>query len=423
MGGVVNSIWRLARYEFRLGWRSRGFWALTAGCALIVAGSSAQPGTPAALAADFVVRFSAAGLGFVAIFWLGGVACRDLNLNADDLLLSKPQSPAQWLLARFLGHYALLLSIVGWELGAAALAHRFYGGTPWRGIAYVEAWGATLVPLLFLGALGFTMSLLIGTPIAAGAPAVYWLSVLLGHPTLSPLFNPSLGQNRGIYGCLALGVLGLGLTLYRWRLRVRPAKRGVIMAGVLLALGLGRGYWQANRTHDPSVHTLPLFTAIAAQHLQKGKRAPGFWLPDQQGRLVGLHQFAGEVLVVGLWSPLIRESVPLLQDLALLQQEFREKGVTCIAVCIADDHTTARRFAHANRFDYPQLMDIGGHWAQPLRRGSPIAEAYDADWLPQVVITDQERRVRYLGRAGSGCYWEALRPEVIRLLTENQPVD
>jgi len=34
-----------------------------------------------------------------------------------------------------------------------------------------------------------------------------------------------------------------------------------------------------------------------------------------------------------------------------------------------------------------------------------------------------EAQRRYLGRAGSGCYWEALRPEVIRLLTENQPVD
>jgi peroxiredoxin len=137
--------------------------------------------------------------------------------------------------------------------------------------------------------------------------------------------------------------------------------------------------------------------AIASQHLEPDGFIPGFWLPGTAGPRTGLRAFEGRILVVGLWSPSVPESLPVLELLRDLHDRYARRGVAVIAICIAEDNAVSGHFARENRYPFPMLYDPGARATENASAGSPVAEAYDAAVLPKLVVAGRDRAVRYAG--------------------------
>lgn len=401
MRSPTYSLWGLTRHEFWLGLRSPAFWAAWGLCFFIAAASCTAPGTTASLAAYLITAPSLGSipsflLGLLALFWLSHVACRDAWIGAEELVLSKPQHVEVLVLGRFLGNFALVWVLLLGEILGAALLHRTWGGTSLVLSAYGHAFQRAFVPLLYLSALGYSLSLLFATPVAGGVVALYWLLVLSGRDYVARILNFSLTQNADIYLPWALGILGLALTLYQRSQRDPTRCRRVLgwATAVLFSGGLVIGVQQLRHSHDPPAHRDPLVLAQAGQHLRVGERAPGFWLPDERGRLVELRQFEGQVVVLALWSPSVRESLPVLDLLRDVHEAFRSEGVVCLAICVSEEHALARHFAREGRWPFPMLTDTGARLTRPISAGSPIAEAYTAEEVPFLAVVDRQRIVR-----------------------------
>lgn len=399
MSDLLRVIGGLAWREMLLGWRSAGFRAAAVICAVAAGTACAEHGTTASLAGYLVSRQACVLVGLAALVWMSNTACRDAWMSAEELTLSKPQSSEVLLLARFAGNFALVLLLAVAALAGGAVMQVSWGGTPFVPMAYLDAFVRSFTPLLTLSALGFSLCALFGTPVAGGVVALYWVLVLSGRDYVSRIFNFSLTQNSPVYLLLSAGVLALTLLTYRphrrGELRRWPRPLVAATAG-LLALAVGLAITFTRSRYDPPLHMLEGMEAIRSQHLQPDGRLPGFWLPGTAGPRVGLHAFEGRILVVGLWSPAVPESLPMLEFLRHVQQQLGARGVTPIAICISDDTAVAGHFARENRYPFPMLLDPGARITEAASAGSPVAEAYDANVLPKLVIADRERQITYV---------------------------
>jgi peroxiredoxin len=144
------------------------------------------------------------------------------------------------------------------------------------------------------------------------------------------------------------------------------------------------------------VHTNPILERMAEQDVSLGRRAAGFTLPDQNGRLTGLSDFEGKILVIALWSPREPDSVFLLDRLNEIQARYGGAGVQAIAVTVCEDTGATTTFARGEGLKYPVVTDWGTYNAPRGSDLSPIATAYRITTLPGVIVTDRRRNVRTL---------------------------
>jgi peroxiredoxin len=387
------TVWGVTRHEFRLGWRSPGFWAMVAVVGVVAAFMCGVRGMSASQAGFLLGHLAGRLLGFLALFWMAQTAVRDAWLRAQDLVLAKPQHTEVLILGRFLGNYALVVVALLAMLAAGGVLQWSWGGTPWILSAYGHALGRSVVPLAYLSLLGYAFSLLFNTPVAAGVVALYWVLVLSGRDYVARIFNFTLSQNAGIYLLLTAAVLALTLLVYqpgrragrRWPLSLAGS------AAIFFLFGLGLAVRQVLASHDPPLHRSHVLLSIAGQYAKPGDPLPGFWLPDQWGRIQGLHDHEGRILVVLLWSPWAPTSTEALEQLKQLRQEWPPEKVAILAICISEDHAVARHFARENRIPFPMLTDPGARQTTPPSAGSPLAEAYNAEDLPMVYVADRDR--------------------------------
>jgi ABC-type transport system involved in multi-copper enzyme maturation permease subunit len=396
MGRPRQAFWGLARSEFLVGWRNPGFRVAAALCAAVAGLSCTAAGTTASLAAYRVSQQASTVIGLVALLWMCHAACRDAWMGADELVMVKPQSTEAILLGRFLGNLGVVLTVMLFSLAAAAVAQVTWGGTPFRLLAYLHAFARALVPLGTLSTLGFALCTLFGTPVAGGVVALYWILVLSGRDFVSRVFNFSLTQNNAIYALLSAGVLTLMLLVYRRDRRGgnRWPRPLVAATALFLSGGLLVAVLFVYSRHDPPLHRRDGILAIASQHLEPGRRIPGFWLPGGKVPLTGLYPFDGRVLAVGLWAPSVPESLGVLEVLRQIDAEFGSQGATAIAICVSEDTAIARHVARENGYRFLMLHDPGARQTYPPSAGSPVAEAYDAADLPKLVVADRERTVQ-----------------------------
>jgi peroxiredoxin len=411
-----------AKHELRQGWRSAEFWVVLVIAALATAVPCAQQGTTAALAGYVAGQTAITILGFLAMIWLSLSACRDVLTRTESLILSKPSSGEFIVLGRFFGNYGVVLLLLIGQLLAGAAAQTLIAKTPFVPMAYVHAFERSLIPLYFVGALAYGFSLLFSTPVTGLLVITYWISVLTGKTYLTNVFNCALSQNNWIYLCIGSGVLTLTAVLYHPKRRgAQQFPTGWILAAVaFLLVGALSGVRTSHTIYDLHFNpTVPLMEAIRAQHLTYGLRAPGFWLPDQRGRTVGLEQYQGKVLIIGLWSPAEPGSADLLNLLSRVQKEFPREQVVPVAIGISDDHAVPRHVALDSGFDFPAVTDIGARVTLPFDLGSPLASAYDAEALPTLVITDRRRIVVHIEEHISAGSWDDVR-NVVHALMEEQ---
>jgi peroxiredoxin len=367
-----------------------------------------------------VARLAALLIGFLSLPLVAAAARRDAATRALDAVQSRPHQAHELLLARWLGSLGAMLAMLAvlavCAFGAQVLAARGLvadAGPRFSPLAMLDALVVGALPLVFLSALAYCLVEILQNALASALIAVYWLMVMLGRDYVARVFDFSLPQNAGVYLLLAAGAVLTAMTVARLRqglehsrtLKLPAAALLCLLAGVLLA-------WHFVRTrHDPPLHADQVTQAVASQSILTG-RLPGFWLPDQHGKMVRLADYAGKPLVVGFWSPAAPESVKLLAGLERLTAKWAPQGVHVVGVCLANDRSLGGRFAREQRCSFPVVTDDGTHWAEALVDASPLAEAYDVSDLPSVFVADGDRNL--VLRVGGGGSAEGLADTALR---------
>lgn len=398
---LKHRILPLAWYEMLLGLRSPGGLAAIAACCAAGLLAGGLEGTTPSMAFYRTWRLGAIMLGFLCLPLLASAARRDTLTAVSDVIDSRPQQAHELLLARWLGNYALLMTLllvlaVAAFGSQAAFAHPIGGqtGAMCSARAFVDAVTAAAVPLMFLCALGYCAAELLQNVLAAAIVALYWILVLMGRDYLSRVFDLSLSQNNVTYILLSAGVVFAAMAVVRYRQGLHNSRRlnVPITAAVFLSAGLIVAVHFVLTRHDPPMHAHEVTLTVAGQSIRAG-RLPGFWLPDQHGKMLRMHEHDGEIRVVSFWSPADPDSTSVPAALQTIHEEYSGRGVQVIGVCLSDDWSIGRRFARQCGYQFPMVTDRGTHWADKPEASSPLAEAYEVTSLPATFIADGGRNL------------------------------
>ncbi len=391
----VAPILELTRVEWRIGRRSPVFRLAIVAAAIYGFTVGGEPGHGVALSAYSTAEAACQNLGFIAIVWMSLAAVRETTFRTDILIFSKPQ-PSEWLaLSKFLGSYFQLLIMLLAMFVGSMVSRLLAGGL--IGIdAYLPQYGRAAAVILFASTASYLLALLFDSALAGCTVGLYWLLTAAGKAFLGKYYFPAYTQNLGAYLALSLALLFTTLYFYR------SARRGSAKPAIWVRVGIpvfavlaGLQFWRViQEGHDPEVRINPVMERMGDQDTSMGNRAAGFTLPDQNGKLTGLADFEGKILVIALWSPRDPDSVLLLDVLNRIHAEFGKSGVQPVAITICEDVGAASVFAHGEALTYPVVADWGTFNAPRGSEISPLASAFRATSLPTVYVTDRRRNVR-----------------------------
>lgn len=136
----------------------------------------------------------------------------------------------------------------------------------------------------------------------------------------------------------------------------------------------------------------PGLTAYAASPaepalLAVGTLAPDFTLPTADGKTISLSSLKGQVVLLDFWAswcPPCKEALPHTQSLS---DEFKDKGVTVLAVNTADTPEGRTAFLKAHP-EYTMTMPFDADPQQPVASGK-----YKVTGIPTFYVIDQDGKV------------------------------
>lgn len=390
---VAALTWR----EYQLACRAASFWSVAGLGAVIAIWRSSYPGTSAGVAAYQQGQVVLLGIGMIAVLFAGAAAARDSRRGAEDLVFAKPYGCLPPLLmARFLGSVLSLLTLAAITFGAAAAAQATLAGTRLRLSPYLSAEARSAGPLILAAALGFLLTAAFRTQLASGSAAIYWMAVALARPHTPMVFDMTLSQHWPQCLLLAGALVSLAAWVHGRRLRseagpsrAMAAAFAVLFAATILAVAVS---WRSGE--DALVNPDPVLAAVASQTVAQDGRAPGFWLRDSDGDLVGLSDFEGRVVVVAFWGPASAASAETLPLLNTLAERYANRPVTILAICEDRDAAAFRSFAGELDDSVILVRDRGSHFGDGMEwSDSPVTVAYGIIDVPTVVVLDRERRI------------------------------
>jgi peroxiredoxin len=353
------------------------------------------PGATAAVAAYQTRQILVLGVGVLAIFLSAAGAARDRRRAAQEIVLAKPWGTARSLVTtRFIASLLSLATIAVIVLAAASLSQVLLGGTPWRAGPYFTALGLCVLPLALAVALGCCLATLFTTPLAAGVASVYWVAVPLARAHMPSVLDITPSQHWPLTAALTLALVALTAALYARRLRDRgPQDRWDIGAAVALVVVAGvAASALATSGDDGLVKDDPILISVAGQSAHLERRAPGFWLPNLEGRTVGLSDFSDRPVVIAFWGPAAPKSARALAALRDLALAHEDAGLACIAVCLDRDAAAFRSFSRDVGDRVVMVWDRGRHYGDSLEwSDSPLTVAYGVQEVPSAFLIDRER--------------------------------
>ena len=127
-------------------------------------------------------------------------------------------------------------------------------------------------------------------------------------------------------------------------------KRGKILLGAILAMGLVAGLYLANRYWiAPAVKT-------RAKSQGAHPLAPDFSFTDLSGRKLKLSDYKGKVVLLDFWATWCgpcRIEIPWFVE---LQARYRDQGFAVIGISMDDDPESVRDFYREKKMNYPVAM-------------------------------------------------------------------
>ena len=166
---------------------------------------------------------------------------------------------------------------------------------------------------------------------------------------------------------------------------------------------------------------------LSSFQLRPGDAAPGFSLPDADGKIISREEAAGPrgLLVVFACNhcPFVVHLADALADLA---REIAEQGVNTVAINSndlekypQDGAEPMKKFAAARCWDFPYLID----------ESQQVAKAHGATCTPDFFLFDGEGKLFYAGqfddsrpRGGQEAHGGDLREALRRMLAGEEPL-
>lgn len=111
-----------------------------------------------------------------------------------------------------------------------------------------------------------------------------------------------------------------------------------------------------------------------------GNPAPDFEIELNDGEIVTLSDYRGEVVLLnfwGTWCPPCRAEMPALQR---TWEEYKDRGVTFLGVAIYDEEADVEKFAESFGITYPLGIDLLGQ----------LTVAYNVTSFPTTFLIDPE---------------------------------
>lgn len=142
---------------------------------------------------------------------------------------------------------------------------------------------------------------------------------------------------------------------------------------------------------------LLMLTAWADQTLTEIKDkplAPGFNLPDLDGKTHTLADYHGQLLIVNFWAtwcPPCREEMPSMNR---AWHQVKDEGIAMVAINVGEDEDTVFTFTGDYPVDFPILLD----------QDSSTVNRWPVRGLPTTFVIDPQGRLVY--QAIGGRAWD-----------------
>lgn len=108
--------------------------------------------------------------------------------------------------------------------------------------------------------------------------------------------------------------------------------------------------------------------ALEVQALPPGTKAPEFMLKDLTGKMVGLKDFRGKVVLLNFWATWCIPCQWEMGEMEKLYQAFKATGFVVLAVSLdAEGVRVVEPFARQRKLTYPILLDTEGQAALKYR--------------------------------------------------------
>jgi peroxiredoxin len=117
---------------------------------------------------------------------------------------------------------------------------------------------------------------------------------------------------------------------------------------------------------------------------QVGMPAPDFTLPDLEGKLHGLADFRGRVVVLNFWATWCPPCIDEMPSLQRLHQALADRGVAVIAVSVDERFSDVPAFVQKFDLTFSVLYD----------EGKKVSRKYQTFKYPETYILDREGRLK-----------------------------
>ena len=117
---------------------------------------------------------------------------------------------------------------------------------------------------------------------------------------------------------------------------------------------------------------------------QVGMPAPDFTLPDLEGKLHGLADFRGRVVVLNFWATWCPPCIDEMPSLQRLHQALADRGVAVIAVSVDERFSDVPTFVQKFDLTFSVLYD----------EGKKVSRKYQTFKYPETYILDREGRLK-----------------------------
>jgi peroxiredoxin len=117
---------------------------------------------------------------------------------------------------------------------------------------------------------------------------------------------------------------------------------------------------------------------------QVGMPAPDFTLPDLEGKIHGLADFRGRVVVLNFWATWCPPCIDEMPSLERLHQAMADRGVAVIAVSVDERFSDVPAFVEKFDLTFSVLYD----------EGKKVSRKYQTFKYPETYILDREGRLK-----------------------------
>ncbi len=137
-----------------------------------------------------------------------------------------------------------------------------------------------------------------------------------------------------------------------------------------------------------------------------GKKAVEFTLPDVSGGEVALQSFRGKVVLLNFWATWCGPCREELPELDRVQEKFRKRGFTVVAVTVDNEVENIRGFLKKYDLKLQALWD----------RRKKVVDAYAVEKMPSSYLIDRSGVIRFIHRGYSPEELKRIEAEIDEML-------